>query len=225
MRPAIVQHLLVAVVGDVLVLALKTVEFEVSHGLRRGAARVNHRSVHLFFAADLLRDGGALLHPVLFVAVVNLPLVHLHPEFELGRVVAELLHPVQIVFVAPQHQLPKDALIGFVPRPSSLLLLGEHLCIPRPESVLAELKVVFLNGVGFTLHPGRFESHVGGLFAVVVSVVVDVPFLGVLQVALFDLLLEAFPFVLVLVAVHDFFQFVSAHIRELLDAEHLLRIG
>jgi len=63
------------------------------------------------------------------------------------------------------------------------------------------------------------------LFAIVVSVVVNIPFLSILQITLLNFFLKAFPSILVLVAVHDFFKFISTHIRKLLNTKHLLWIS
>jgi hypothetical protein len=60
----------------------------------------------------------------------------------LGGIITEFLHSISILFVTLSHQIPEDALFRLIPLPPRYLLLREHLCVPGPKSMLAELEVV-----------------------------------------------------------------------------------
>lgn len=60
----------------------------------------------------------------------------------LGGVITKFLHSISILLVTFSHQIPEDALFRLIPLPPRYLLWREHLCVPGPKSMLAELEVV-----------------------------------------------------------------------------------
>lgn len=143
------------------------------------------RSVFFLFTANLFRDRCPWRNLKLLIAIINVPLAHRSSKLVSGCVVTEFLHSLPIVLIALSHQIPENALLGFVPLPPWYLVLGKHLRIPGPESVLTELKVVVWVCVAVDLNFFGFEPHECWLFAVEVSVAFAISFFRMKQITLF----------------------------------------
>ena len=183
------------------------------------------RSINFFFAGDLFRNRCSLGNLVLFIAIIDIPLAHHSSKLILGSIITKFFHSLLVVFVTLCHQISENTLLRCIPWPGRFLVLGEHLGIPGPESMLTELKVVIYKWAPHNLALGRFESHEGWLFTIIISIVLDISFFGIQQITLFQLKVETIPSIFILIAIHDFLEFVGTNVCKLLDTKHLLRVG